>query len=503
MNVGEWMKSRAYLSGDKEGFVGKNGRYTFIEMNERVNQFANYLQTQGIQQGDRIALLCKNHEDFVTAFFGAAKIGVITVPVNWRLQAKEISYVLNHSAARVVLYDEEFASAIEMGKQEAPAEKYVCSGNGKEDPAFREILASSSHVEPELVSFNEDPILMMYTSGTTGKPKGAVLTHSNLFAASNGLSHTVDWWEQDRFLSVAPFFHIGGFAPLMANVHTGSTTILMEDFDPVLVWKTIEKERITTMMSVPAMLAFLFKTLEQVGADYSTLRNITCGASPVPAQLIQACKTRGISVQQVYGITEYAGAVSFWKEELDPAKFDSMGKAVMHGAFKIVDIHTGEELPPGEDGEILCSGPQVFKGYWQNEEATAKAFENGWYKTGDIGRIDEKGFLYVVDRLKDMIISGGENIYSAEVEAILTAHPEIVEAAVVGVPDQKWGEIPRAIVVKTPDSSLTEEEVIAYCKAELASYKAAKEVVFVPQLPRNAVGKILKTVLKTTDQVPI
>jgi fatty-acyl-CoA synthase len=501
VNVGEWLQNRAYLSGDKEAFVGKTGRYTFAEMNTRANQFANYLGNQGVKQGDRVALICKNHEDFIAALFGGAKMGVITVPVNWRLQAKEMSYILNNSGARVIVYDDLFSEAVEIVKSDSLAELYICIGETTNDPAFDEIVQASSSDEPAYPAYNDDIAIIMYTSGTTGKPKGAMLSHTNLFAASLGLSQTVDWWEQDRFLSVAPFFHIGGLAPIMANVQTGCTTVLMEDFHPVTVWQTIEKEKITTMMSVPAMLAFMLKTIDRAKTDYSSLRNITCGASPVPLKLIQTCKSLGISVQQVYGTTEYSGAVSFWKESLAPTKSDSMGKCVMYGAIKVVDLQSGEEVAPGMDGEILCYGPQVFRGYWQNEVETAKVLQDGWYRSGDIGRVDKDGFLYVVDRLKDMIISGGENIYSAEVEEVLSANQNVAEAAVVGIPDPKWGEIPCAYVVKTPDSNETEESIIAYCRTHLAAYKVPKKILFIDQLPRNAVGKILKTVLKNTDTV--
>lgn len=341
----------------------------------------------------------------------------------------------------------------------------------------------------------------MYTSGTTGKPKGAILSHSNLLAASIGLTHTIDWWEQDRFLCVAPFFHIGGVAPLITNVHVGATTILMENFDPLAVWETIEAERITTMMTVPAMLAFMLKVIEKVQPDYSSIRNITCGASSVPKQIIQAYKELNIPIQQVYGITEYTGTVSFWKEAMGSSKFDSMGESVMHGQIKIIDPATAEEVAPGQNGEILCSGPQVLIGYYKNEKAYTDIMKNGWYHTGDIGHFDEDGFLYVVDRLKDIIISGGENIYSAEIEALLTPHPAISEAAVIGVPDPNWGEIPRAYIVRAPGSKLSEQDIISFCKENLASYKAVKEVIFIKQLPRNAVGKLLKHKLK--ENTPI
>ena len=399
----------------------------------------------------------------------------------------------------MILFDKEFTSTIEAIQDQLLAYIYITTGKHGTVQNFDNILENGSTDEPITVSSNNDSILMMYTSGTTGKPKGAIFSHLNLLAASIGLTHTIDWWEQDRFLSVAPFFHIGGFAPLITNVHTGATTILMEDFDPIAVWKTIEVEQITTMMTVPAMLSFMLKVFNNVNPTYSSLRNITCGASAVPSQLIATFKQLGISVQQVYGITEYCGAVSFWKESMNSEKYDSMGKSVMHGALKIVNPETGEELPNGVNGEIICSGPQVFKGYLKNEEAYSKVVVNGWYHTGDIGRIDEEGFLYVIDRLKDMIISGGENIYSAEIEAQLITHPAIVEAAVIGVPNQKWGEIPRAYVVVSQGAYLSEEDVISFCKEHLAAYKAVKEVIFIEQLPRNAVGKVLKNTLKDKD----
>src|SRR5690625_2821615 len=500
MNVGEWLNHRAFMVGEKTGFVGKYSDYTFSEMNQRANRFADYLLKKGVQKGDRIALICKNHEDFVTAFFGSAKIGVITVPINWRLSTHETIYILSHSEAKAVVYDEAFNQDINELKPKTSVEIFICSGDSSTDETFENILNTYSKTEPEIISFDEDTILFMYTSGTTGKPKGAMITHNNLFAASIGLTHTIDWWAEDRFLLVAPFFHIGGFAPLIANVHVGCTTVLLEDFHPIKVWEIIEREKITSMMTVPAMLTVMADTVEKIKPDLSTLRYISCGASPVPPKLIETFRNLEISIKQVYGITEYTGAVSFWKESFDPDKYDSMGKPVMPGSLKSVDVDSQLELPSGEIGEILCKGPQVFKGYWKNEAATTQAFMGDWYKSGDMGKFDEGGFLYVVDRLKDMIISGGENIYSAEVEEILTDNHEVIEAAVVGIPNENWGEIPRAYIVKSENSSLTKEEIMEYCRTHLASFKVPKEVAFVEQLPRNAVGKILKNVLKDEAQ---
>lgn len=492
VNIGSVLYNRSVMMGEKIGFVHRDVKISFSEMNARTNSFAEFLKGKGLKKGDKIAILCKNNEQAVASFFGAAKIGVISVMVNWRLQTEELQYILSHSDAKLIVHDEIFQSAIDDLKGRIPATIYVSTTT---TPSFSTIWQQSAE-EPVYETAGDDPILIMYTSGTTGKPKGALLSHNNLLATSIGLSHTIDWWEDDRFLMVAPFFHIGGIAPLITNVHTGCTMVLMEDFDPFAAWKIVEAERITTMMTVPAMLAFLLKTYPAVKPDISSLRNITCGASAVPAPLILGARELGVPVQQVYGITEYSGAVTFWKETQHPEKYDSMGKPVMHGTLQIVNHETKEKLPDGEIGEIVLGGPQVFVGYYKNEEAYRSTVMDGKFYTGDVGYLDEQGFLYVVDRLKDMIISGGENIYSAELELALSQHPAIAEVAVVGAPNEKWGEVPRAYIVKQADAELSEEEAIEFCKSKLASYKAVKEVVFVDQLPRNAVGKILKQQLK-------
>lgn len=492
MNIGGLLYSRAQMMGDKIGFVHGDLSISFGEMNNRSNAFASFLKEIGLQQGDKIAILCKNNEDVIAGFFGAAKLGIITVMVNWRLQAAELQYILEHSDAKLLIHDEVFTGVVKELEKLVDME---CILSKRSTPSLEDIYTRAAK-EPVYQSSGDDPVLMMYTSGTTGRPKGALLSHYNLQAASIGLSHTIDWHEQDRFLMVAPFFHIGGFAPLITNVHTGATMILMEDFEPSAAWKVIEKERVTTMMTVPAMLAFLLKTYPIVNPDLSSIRNITCGASAVPAPLILGFRRLGIPVQQVYGITEYSGAVSFWKESQHLEKYDSMGKPVMQGMLEIVDIETKESVEQGTIGEIIIGGPQVFVGYYKNNEAYQAAVQDGQFYTGDLGYIDEQGFLYVVDRLKDLIISGGENIYSAELEMTLAQHPAIAEVAVVGVPNEKWGEVPRAFIVKAPEAALSEEEVIIFCKEKLASYKAVKEVIFVDHLPRNAVGKILKSTLK-------
>lgn len=495
INIGELMTQRAYLSPNKEGYVGRK-RFTFSEMNDRVNQFAHYLLNEGVKQGDRLPLFCKNNEDFITAFFAAAKIGAITVPINWRLEVNEIEYIINDAQPSLLIYDVEFEDKISQVLKLVSIPS-IQSGSD----SFDKLIEYLPKNEPIRLTKGHDTTLIMYTSGTTGRPKGSMITHTNLLSASLGKSHVIDWWFSDRFLSVAPFFHIGGFAPIITNLHNGSTSILMADFDPFAVWKTIYEEKITTMMTVPTMLEYMLKVLDKEKNDYSSLRNITCGASAVSKQLIEAYDQLGIPVQQVYGITEYTGAVSFWKKEMDKNKVNSMGKVVFHGEVKIVDTETNEELPANQVGEIVCYGPQVFKGYWRNKVATDDVLHDGAYRTGDLGKIDEDGFLYVIDRLKDMIVSGGENIYSSELERVIEMHPDVVEVAVVGMPDTKWGEIPKAFVVKSESSSLQAEEIFQLCRKHLASYKCIKELEFIKQLPRNGAGKVLKHVLKDKQNI--
>jgi len=496
INIGQTMTNRAYLCPELECFVGDGYCYTFEQANARVNSFASFLLANNMSFGNRMAVLCKNNDHFAVAMYAAAKLGVITVPLNWRLQAPELEYIINDCGADMLVYDTEFAEAVEKIRPSVPVRLYVRAGGAGTDPGFNDAVEESPGPEPVVAVGGENPAVIMYTSGTTGKPKGAVLTHNNLFWASVGLSHTIDWRYQDRFLSVAPLFHIGGMAPLVTNIHKGCTTVFMPNFDPAKVFEIITKEKINNMMTVPMMLSVMLKIPGVENMDLQTLRSIVCGASPVPDSLIRAYLKLGIKVLQVFGITEYTGAVTFWTHDMPLEKSVSMGKPVFHGGIKIIDPNTGEELPPGEVGEILCHGPQVFNEYWNNPEATKKALDDGWYHSGDLGKKDAEGYIYVVDRLKDMIISGGENIYSAEVEAVISTHQSVAEVAVIGVPNAKWGEIPLAVVVKKTGQEITKEEIIGLCKNNLAAYKCVREVSFAEMLPRNSVGKVLKGVLK-------
>ncbi|MEW5889850.1 MAG: long-chain fatty acid--CoA ligase [Pseudomonadota bacterium] len=496
-NLGEMLAHRAYLSPDKEGFVDATGRRrTYRESDARAARFASFLARKGMGAGERVAILCRNDEHVATAFFAAAKIGAVAVILNWRLQPAELAYILSDCGARALLYDAAFAATVDGLRGRIGVEIFMCKGGKSSDHDYDEIVETERRAPPPTEAGGSDPALIMYTSGTTGRPKGAVLTHDNLLWATLAISCTIEWNHDHRFLLVAPLFHIGGLAPLVTNVHKGCTTVFMLEFEPAAVWRVIQYERINTMMSVPLMLRAMLMAAQKTKVDASSLISITCGASAVPKELISAYADMGIRVQQVSGITECAGAVSFWTPAMNPQKMHSQGRVAFHCRVRIVNPEAGTEVPHGLIGEIWCRGPMVFAGYWNNPEATRAALRDGWYRSGDLGYMDEEGYLFVVDRLKDMIISGGENIYPAELEAVIAGHEAVAEVAVVGRADATWGEVPVAYVVRKPGARLDAEDVIALCRERLASYKCVKAVEFVEALPKNSVGKILKRELR-------
>ena len=496
VNMGQILANRAFLTPNLEACLGADYRLTFKEANERTNRFAAFLVAQSIRRGDRIAVLAKNNEHAVCALYGAAKIGVITVLLNWRLSGSELTYILNDCAASLLLYDADFMPVVDQIRGEIPARVFLRKGGQGADPEFEAVLAKGSADEPEIQGGGDDPCVIMYTSGTTGKPKGAVLSHNNTHWASLGLTHTLRWAHKDRYLLTVPLFHIGGLAPYFANAHLGVTTYFLPDFNPVQVYRIMAEERVNFVMTVPLMLQAMAMVPEAQRPALPHFRHFICGASPVPADLIRLYDQWGMKIAQVYGATEYSGAITFWTHDIGMEKVTTAGRPVFHGAVKVVAPGTNRELPTGEVGELLLIGPQVFVGYWNNPQATREVLSNGRYWSGDLGMVDADGCVTVVDRLKDMIISGGENIYPAEIESLLVTHPSVAEVAVVGRSDPKWGEIPIAFVVPKPKAEISEQDIVNLCRKELAGFKCVKEARIVEALPKNATGKVLKNRLR-------
>lgn len=505
INVGSLIANRARISPDLEGWVDvdTDRRFTYSEWNARVNQTAHMLTGLGVTSGDRVALLAMNCIEFMESFFALAKIGAIGVPLNWRLTPSELEFILKDSGSSVLIYSGEFAEAV-SALQALPdgavdIRDWLCiDAPTATSKSYTDLQAACPVTEPPLGGGEDDRLYIMYTSGTTGLPKGVVHTHNSVFWGLTTLSLTSETRFADRYYCCLPLFHVGALTPALGSAYGGSTLVVPRSFDPVKTWQTIEREKICNMLAVPAMLQAMKMTYEAVKPDYSSLRWMTCGAAPVPVDLILHFGDLGVDILQVYGLTETCGPACLIDAKNAIEKAGSTGPAFFHTQIRIVD-DTGQDCAPNEAGEVLVAGRHILTEYWNRPDATADAIKDGWFYTGDIATMDEDGFVYICDRKKDMIISGGENVYPAEVENVLFSHPKIADVAIIGQKNEKWGEIPLAIIIKS-DDSLSEDDVLSYCQDKLARFKQPKAVQFVKEIPRNPSGKILKRVLR--EQFP-
>jgi acyl-CoA synthetase (AMP-forming)/AMP-acid ligase II len=493
--IGELLRSRTYLTPDLEAVVSLTKRISFREYNALVNRLANFLLQRNVQKGDRIALLLQNDYPFPLVFLAAAKIGAIAVPINWRLKPNEIKWIIEDSGAKLLFYDHAFQQAVSEMNSLLDLEEAIRIYRDENHDSLADLLSHYPDAEPDITIDEHDPVMIIYTSGTTGRPKGVVCSHKNVYVAGLANIHTLDTRLADRYLFVTPLFHISGMMFIINCIIRGMTLILAPNFNPIQIWDLVEAEKVTGMMSVPSMLNYMLETAKNCNRDTSSLRNIICGGSLVPPHLIKGMYELGYSVNQVYGATEFTGAITYWMPYMGLNKCHSVGKGLYLTEIKIIDPLTGEELPPGEYGEVVVRGEQVFLGYWNNREETEKVIRGGWYYTRDIGKLDEDGFLYIIDRLRDMIICSGEKVFPAEVENVLMQLEGIDDVAVVGVKHPVWGELPRAYVVKKEGSAITKEEILTHARKHLADYKLY-EVEFIDQLPKNSMGKTLKYVLR-------
>ena len=501
MNVGEWPARWAARYPEERCVKYGELELTKREFNARINRLAHALQDMGVRKGERFAALMANSHVFLEVLLALSKLGGIMVPLNFRLAVPELEYILGDSEPLGLIYSPEFSEAAEALRGAAPSLRHIIAeleGGSPEDPVYEELIAGRPEEEPlpgaEVTL--DDCQLIMYTSGTTGKPKGAAILHGNTQWNAINAINMYSLGSQDVGIACAPLFHIGGLAvSAFPALYAGGLLSIQRFFNPGETLTMIERDRATLLFGIPVMFLLMSQVPEFESTDYSSLRFFIAGGAPCPRPLIETWGRRGVVFNQGYGMTETATAITALRSEDALRKIGSCGKPVFHTDIKVVGAE-GEELPRGEMGEVWVKGPNVIREYWRLPEATAESFTDGWLHTGDVGYIDEEGYLFLVDRSKDMYISGGENVYPAEVEDVLMGFAKIVDAGVIGIPDDKWGEVGLAAVVPAPGVEVAEEEVMDFCRGKLAKYKVPKKVVFVDALPRTATGKILKKELK-------
>jgi long-chain acyl-CoA synthetase len=501
--VGDITRHHANDRPDRVAIHFEGRRITFGELNRSTNQVANGLVAEGVRPQARIAILSKNVPAFFELWFGGAKADVVLVPVNFRLAPPEVAYVVADAGAEVLFVGADFYPIVEKVAHEMKSVRRIIALDGGHSswPDYTTWLAAQSSRDPALPIAQEHCAIQMYTSGTTGHPKGAQLSHANLVPlAQGGLRHLGTWHEKDVNLVCMPLFHIGGSGWALIGFYAGVDTVLMREADPGAILRLIPEYRITKTFMVPALLLFLLQHPQCLNTDFSSLELIVYGASPAPVDLVRNVLTVfGCGLAQVYGLTETTGAITYLPpedhDEKAPDRLKSCGKAMNGIEIHVVDA-AGKEVAAGDVGEIITRSPQNMLGYWNQPEATHRAIRQDWFHTGDAGYFDKDGYLYIYDRVKDMIISGGENIYPAEVESALFGHPAVADLAVIGIPDDKWGEAVKAIVVKKPAAQVTPEELIEFARERIAGYKVPRSIDFVDALPRTPTGKILKRELR-------
>lgn len=498
--IGYWLTKREFLNGDREAIVDGQRRLTYRELNRRVNRLARSLQELGLKQGDRCAILAYNCFQYVEVIFATAKLGIILVPLNWRLSPAELAFNLSDSCTETLIFDSEFAGTGEQLKAQTSLKRMIVLGS-KAVPdvdVYEDLLVSQSDDEPQAdqtVGLDTAHIIM-YTAGTTGRPKGAVLSQGASFWNATNLMLDMNFTPNDRNLSALPMFHIGGIGLFtLPMLYVGGTVVIQRTFDPEVTLHLLGKENITLFFGVAAVFLFLIQHSDFNSEVFENVRVVMSGGAPLPVSLVQQYHEAGIVLQQGFGMSEAAPSIATLSKDLALKKAGSIGKALFYVDAKVVDDDL-KEVPAGSVGELVIRGPNLMQGYWKRPEATEEAFAGDWFHTGDMARSDEEGDLYIVDRKKDMFISGGENVYPAEVENAIYELPQIAEAAVISVRDEKWGEVGRAVIALKEDQNLSDEAVIEHLQGRLAKYKIPKSVVFVKQLPRNAAGKVLKNALR-------
>jgi fatty-acyl-CoA synthase len=495
MELSEWIDRHAGLTPERTAirFPGRDLNYGALR--GLIRLLACALAAHGVERGRTVAYLGFNSPEMLALFFACARLGALFMPLNWRLTASEHRQMLEDCPPAVLLVQAPFMAQCDSLRESLKQIDWVAFGGTPLQGwlSYDEFLArGSSPAAPDPLIGPDTPVLICYTSGSTGKPKGVVLTQDALVWNAANSADMHDLKPDDRILTTLPLFHVGGLNnQTTPGLMAGCMVVLHAKFDPDATFDSIERERITLTVLVPAQLDMLIAHPRWESADLSSLRMITTGSTIVPERLIQQVNDRGIPLIQVYGSTETCPIAVYLKAQDARRKAGSTGKAAVHCALRVVD-ESGKDVRQGITGEILVRGPNLMSGYWNDPESTAAALVDGWFHTGDMGHQDGEGYLYVDGRKKDLIISGGENIYPAEIENVLIECPDIVEVSVVGRADDRWGEIVVAVVVIRSGANLTSEAVIGLLEGRIARFKYPKEVVFVEELPRTALGKVRK-----------
>ncbi|HEY0578622.1 MAG TPA: long-chain fatty acid--CoA ligase [Pseudonocardia sp.] len=500
--LGSWPTRRARMSPRSTALIFQGRASSYAEFAVRTTKLADQLRKSGVAAGDRVAYLGPNHPAFVETMFAAHLLGAIFVPLNFRLTAPEIDYLLDDSGATALIYGGQCADVVRALSGAAQLRRVVALESPAPGEAeYERWLAEGAEAPIDVPVSPDDVALILYTSGTTGRPKGAMLTHANVIWNTYNLLIGVDVSGDEVTLIAAPLFHVAALGQtLLPTFIKGGCSLLTSSWDVDSCFDLIERHRVTLLFGVTTMLAALARSPRWESADLSSLRGLLSGGAAIPASLIHAYQRRGLVFCQGYGLTETAPGATLLEAGESVRKAGSAGVPVFFGEVRVVRADA-TDAAAGEPGEVLVKGPNVTPGYWRNPEATAAALtDGGWFHTGDVAKFDDEGHLYIVDRVKDMFISGGENVYPAEVENVIFGHPAVAEVAVIGVPDEKWGEAGKAFVICRPGTGLNRHELREFLLPRLAKYKIPVHVQVVDDLPRTASGKIQKAALRRMSE---
>jgi acyl-CoA synthetase (AMP-forming)/AMP-acid ligase II len=503
MLLGDIIALNAGKAPDRPALIDGERELTYGQLHENATRLANALLGLAAP-GDRVAILAQNVAEYVECYYGVPAAGMALTFLNYRLHPKEWAWILGNAEARVLIVEQSFLDQIRPELAGVPSIEHIVVIGGPADDAipYDELVATGATTPPPVEVDDDDTAWLIYTSGTTGFPKGAMLTHRGLVAAV--LESVIEYQPQpdERNLLAFPLCHVAGYTVPLMHLR-GGLVVLMKAYEPELFMQLVERHAITSSALAPTMLNFLLQHPKIDDHDLSTVRNIGYGAAAMPVEVLKAAIDRfGPIVYSGFGMTELGGNVLVHSKEAHIRAINgeehllaACGTPMCLADVKVVD-EAMQECPPGVVGEIVIRAEQVLKGYWRNEDGTKAAFEGGWFRTGDMARRDEEGFFYIVDRKKDMIVTGGENVYSREVEEVLYTHPAVSEAAVIGLPDPTWGESVTAVVVLRDGMTATDVEIVATCRDRLAGFKKPKRVEFIDELPKNVSGKILKRELR-------